>query len=779
MGKKRKGKKHNYTDAQLANLSRGRAPRKKRKKASNVFKRGNKYYRHFGTSMSDDKYRYGKTNPSPATFTKIDQLHSKVIESLPRIDKARPKNMPRTMLETTMLLQFILRFIYTNVCLLSYAVSEASQIFGWDRGAIFKATKSWLNGTDAQPVLKEQKKRGRGAAEFKRRYGDQFMTIKYHHAVAILEYVTLANKQRGGMVTIGRIQAHLLEKFGKLFKKGSIKYCLKNRLGIRFTDAGKPKITFTPERKRSAIVFCKNFDEALKLERAGTHVIVYMDESYCQGNHRPRRVWKRKDEDVTRCRGKGALTIIVHAITSDGFLCGIDGDRYDVDEWTTGPHPTTEMVFRAKYATKNKIKDYHDTMDGEFFLYWVKHRLEPAFTAKYPGKKMILCLDNAPYHHSLVADGFRPDGMSKDEIIDRLPTLRRKRRVPRLKEIKVRPFADQVDPPPLPDPRKPEDWIDFVFVDDSGEVWLVDGINDEGYGDAVIYSRVGAKKAGAVESTLVETFVDRLTTDNDESRWYILGHGDSTKRFIRSSGLLNARNRIPRVRRADEDAVDALRANARQYSIDERDTEYVYKLRDLGKRYNGAGFRGTGGPKVQWLRYAVNEYIQTYYPELQTTLLQEFFRTKPGWILLFTVPYWASSQPIEQVWAFVKNYVSLRWFPGRTARQLRSQILCGMYGRARAGSIAGCWTEIRGLKERDGLTRGLATKFILHSMKSVNDFIAGNRYLSHMGQVGEWDQEDIDRLVLPTCGDLVVDEGVDIDDNVAEQTIIDDIVNNM
>ena len=48
-------------------------------------------------------------------------------------------------------------------------------------------------------------------------------------------------------------------------------------------------------------------------------------------------------------------------------------------------------------------------------------------------KKMVFCLDNVPYHHSLVADGFRPDGMNKkDDIVDRLGTLRHKRGVRRL-----------------------------------------------------------------------------------------------------------------------------------------------------------------------------------------------------------------------------------------------------------------------------------------------------------------------------------------------------------
>ncbi len=45
-------------------------------------------------------------------------------------------------------------------------------------------------------------------------------------------------------------------------------------------------------------------------------------------------------------------------------------------------------------------------MDGTMFMKWVDIRLIPAFKAKYPGKTMILILDNAPYHHE-TTDGVR------------------------------------------------------------------------------------------------------------------------------------------------------------------------------------------------------------------------------------------------------------------------------------------------------------------------------------------------------------------------------------
>ena len=135
------GKKRKQTAKQKANLSHGRAKRNKKQLPRGVFKRDNKFYRHFGTTMHDKPHRYGKCNPSSATFTKVDELQDKVLEALPRIDKARPPTQSRTMLETTMMLQFVLRFILTNVNMLSFAVKRAAHVFGWDKAAIFKSNK--------------------------------------------------------------------------------------------------------------------------------------------------------------------------------------------------------------------------------------------------------------------------------------------------------------------------------------------------------------------------------------------------------------------------------------------------------------------------------------------------------------------------------------------------------------------------------------------------------------------------------------------------------------
>ena len=51
-------------------------------------------------------------------------------------------------------------------------------------------------------------------------------------------------------------------------------------------------------------------------------------------------------------------------------------------------------VFKAN----SKQKDYHKNFNGEMFMTWVNRFLLPTFKKKYPGKKMLLTLDNAPYN---------------------------------------------------------------------------------------------------------------------------------------------------------------------------------------------------------------------------------------------------------------------------------------------------------------------------------------------------------------------------------------------
>jgi len=58
---------------------------------------------------------------------------------------------------------------------------------------------------------------------------------------------------------------------------------------------------------------------------------------------------------------------------------------------------------------KRSSQDYHKNMDAAGFSWWLDNRLIPAFNELYPGKKMILVMDNASYHKQQSTE-FYPEG---------------------------------------------------------------------------------------------------------------------------------------------------------------------------------------------------------------------------------------------------------------------------------------------------------------------------------------------------------------------------------
>ena len=79
---------------------------------------------------------------------------------------------------------------------------------------------------------------------------------------------------------------------------------------------------------------------------------------------------------------------------------------------------SAEWVFQADA----RLKDYHKNMDGVMFQRWVNKQLIPAFQARFPGMKMNLILDNAPYHHTFPKDNINCKS-NKDTCIKFLDQL--------------------------------------------------------------------------------------------------------------------------------------------------------------------------------------------------------------------------------------------------------------------------------------------------------------------------------------------------------------------
>ena len=183
-------------------------------------------------------------------------------------------------------------------------------------------------------------------------------------------------------------------------------------LGFEYNRVQKVMKKLTPKRRRRLRRYLMELSTALRLEAEGTHVIVYMDETYCHQHHAPARAWLHSQGNEHQ--SKGPRLIIVQAITKDGILYTDETKLrhwWSQDDDLSEQKCVTELIYPAGKQKKNfdgtysKMEgqaargDYHLNMDGVMFMQWVNNYLTPTFNTKYEGKKMILVLDNAKYHH--------------------------------------------------------------------------------------------------------------------------------------------------------------------------------------------------------------------------------------------------------------------------------------------------------------------------------------------------------------------------------------------
>ena len=197
-----------------------------------------------------------------------------------------------------------------------------------------------------------------------------------------------------------------------------------------------------------------------------------------------------------------------------------DGGNVPVlEEWQSGEAQSTEMIFRGKIAGG----DYHANIDGDMFMLWVNNRLVPTVNARFPDKKVYLVMDNAPYHHGRSEDCFFAAGKPKTEIKEKLVELG-------ARQISVKPYEHLPPFPPQPTPESPvstlEGWV--FFEQSTGEVYMVDGLSDEGLGNVVVHTHTGPKKFGAVLSAFKADDFRRLLVGD----FCILGHGEATLLYM-------------------------------------------------------------------------------------------------------------------------------------------------------------------------------------------------------------------------------------------------------
>ena len=152
--------------------------------------------------------------------------------------------------------------------------------------------------------------------------------------------------------------------------------------------------------------------------------MVFIDESYVHKGHGQSNSFFDDKGEFSKSAGKGTRLIMLHAITEDGPLCDLqlDGQAFDNLRWSGDtPHPDGDLpdgltTSECLWLSNSSTGDYHDNMNGEMFIKWIREKVSSAFKKKYPGKKMVPVADNAAYHHvrKIPAMG----GLSKKKLIE-------------------------------------------------------------------------------------------------------------------------------------------------------------------------------------------------------------------------------------------------------------------------------------------------------------------------------------------------------------------------
>jgi transposase len=176
------------------------------------------------------------------------------------------------------------------------------------------------------------------------------------------------------------------------------------------------------------VLICRyiyKYAAALKEQEDGTAIIVYIDESYIHTHHCSQRLWyslSSNTKNEVRGDNKGKRIIIMHAMTKDGLL---EMEGTEPSNILTELYHSCALIFDEVCVDGITPADYHDTINGDKFIGWMRQRLFPTVQQLYPGK-MYLVLDNAKYHHHRGPDWFAPYNKKKGQLADFL----RQRNVP-------------------------------------------------------------------------------------------------------------------------------------------------------------------------------------------------------------------------------------------------------------------------------------------------------------------------------------------------------------
>ena len=188
------------------------------------------------------------------------------------------------------------------------------------------------------------------------------------------------------------------------------------KLGLSYRKVKPRKRTLGAYRLEVIRDFLIEYDKYYKLiEEGKDYVFVFMDESYVHSTHSSERSFMPQDNNlINKPSGKGTRLIILHAITKFGPLTELDDvgrPIYDLiwrgpkkgtcqPRERSGPDDPAKINCETLWIAQSKTGDYHENMNSDNYMKWVRKKLLPCFDQLFPGKRMVFVADNAPYHHA-------------------------------------------------------------------------------------------------------------------------------------------------------------------------------------------------------------------------------------------------------------------------------------------------------------------------------------------------------------------------------------------
>jgi len=169
--------------------------------------------------------------------------------------------------------------------------------------------------------------------------------------------------------TIGSLSKILQEKIGFKGSRETLRRLL-HELGFKWQTlrSNRRVLTEKPDIINKRIQFLREMSRTREQGRP----VVYMDETYIQASHSPRKGWQSEEIKHHVPIGKGERLIIVHAGSETGFV------------------PNAGLIFKSK----SKSGDYHDDMNFNNYKKWLEEMLIPNLPAN-----SCVVIDNASYHN--------------------------------------------------------------------------------------------------------------------------------------------------------------------------------------------------------------------------------------------------------------------------------------------------------------------------------------------------------------------------------------------